>query len=408
MRLDRETCANLPRPEDQGKADVIYFDDDLSGFGLRVRGGKRSWIVQYRAGHRTRRMTIGSAGKISADQARRVAAKLLARVVLGEDPQGEKRQDRDSDRLLVGVLVERYLEVRTALLASGKLRRSTYKADVRYLRKHWKPLHRLPATKVDRADASAGIARIAREHGSTAALRAGVALSGLYQWMMREPGTGVTHNPTLNINKPAEPAARDRVLDDAEIADVWAACRDDDYGRIVRLLMLSGQRRDEIGGMRWSELDLDRGLWSIPTTRTKNKKPHTLPLPQLALEIIKAVPRRVGVDHLFGRAGFRGWAKAKESLDGRVTAVRGRPLAPWRIHDLRRTCATGLGDLGVQPHVIETVLNHVSGSRAGVAGVYNKSVYMPEMITALALWNDKIRALVGGGEAVIVPMPKHA
>jgi integrase len=152
--------------------------------------------------------------------------------------------------------------------------------------------------------------------------------------------------------------------------------------------------------MRWSELDFERRTWAIPAERVKNGRQHTLPLTSLAISIIESVPRRVGRDHLFGTrsdGGLSHW-HAKSELDQHLT------IKPWRVHDLRRTLATRLCDLGVAPHVVEQILNHQSGHRAGIVGVYNKSRYEREVVAALSMWTDHIRTLVEGGERKIVPM----
>ena len=245
-----------------------------------------------------------------------------------------------------------------------------------------------------------------------------MALSSLFAWAMREGIAEV--NVVIGTNKPAEPPSRDRVLTDAELDGIWAASRDDDYGRIVRLLMLTGQRREEVGGMRWSEIDLERGLWSLPSGRTKNKRPHVLPLVPAAVDILKSVSLRArqdgAGDHVFGegQGGFSGWSKAKAALDRRInearvkaaeSASKPQPSAGWRLHDLRRTLATVMADkLGVQPHIIEAVLNHVSGHKGGVAGVYNRATYEREVRTALLLWADHVRSVVGDGTPKVVPL----
>jgi integrase len=191
---------------------------------------------------------------------------------------------------------------------------------------------------------------------------------------------------------------RDRVLTDAELLAVWRACdRDDDLSKIVKLLILLGQRRQEVGGMCWSELDLEHALWRIPAERSKNKKPHVLPLPEAAMQVIRQIWRQRDRDQLFGRSqrGFNGW-NAKAVLDERAGLAQ-----PWTLHDLRRSFASGLGDLGVAPHVIEQVLNHQSGHKRGVAGTYNRSIYQNEVTAALALWASHVDGLLGGERKII-------
>jgi integrase len=178
------------------------------------------------------------------------------------------------------------------------------------------------------------------------------------------------------------------VLSNVELGAVWRAAGPGDFGDIVRLLILTGQRRDEVGAMWWSELDLEAAVWTIPATRTKNSRAHTVPLSPAAVQILSARVRQVGREYVFGsRAGpFQGWSRAKAALDARVALT-----APWRLHDLRRSLATGLGDIGVLPHVVEALLNHLSGFRGGVAGTYNYAAYASEKRDALNRWADHVK-----------------
>jgi integrase len=194
------------------------------------------------------------------------------------------------------------------------------------------------------------------------------------------------------------------LLTDVELAAIWRAAADDDFGKVVRLLILTLARRNEIGGMCWSELNRDAGTWTLPAERSKNKRRHTLPLPPMAWQIVDAVPQRVGRDQLFGlrgKSGMNAWNDAKRALDARL----GNSVEYWTLHDLRRTAATRLADLGVQPHIIEVILNHHSGGhRSGVAGIYNRSSYEREVTAALGLWADHVRALAEGGSRKVVKL----
>jgi integrase len=192
-------------------------------------------------------------------------------------------------------------------------------------------------------------------------------------------------NPVIGTNRAADERSRDRVLSDEELARIWHACGSDDYGRIVRLLILTGQRRHEVGGVSSSELNFARAVWSIPSDRTKNGRPHEVPLPAPAALVLKEAQMEVGDGYLFGEAQgpFQGWSKAKAALDRRIAAA-GNTLKPWRVHDIRRTVATRMAEFGVQPHIVEAVLNHISGHKAGVAGVYNRALYAAEKRRALA------------------------
>jgi integrase len=193
------------------------------------------------------------------------------------------------------------------------------------------------------------------------------------------------------------------VLSDGELAAIWRACNDDEYGKIVRLLILLGSRRGEVGGMCWSEIDLDRATWTLPAKRSKNGRKHELPLMPTALDIIAGVPRMVSRDSLFGeRAGhFTSWARNKPELDKRSGVTE----PPWTVHDIRRSVATRMADIGITPHIIEEILNHVSGHKGGVAGIYNRSSYDREVRAALALWSDHVRMLIEGGERKVLSFP---
>jgi integrase len=211
-----------------------------------------------------------------------------------------------------------------------------------------------------------------------------------------------TANPVIGTRKPADPKPSEHVLSDADLARVWRACGDDDFGRIVRLLILLGSRRSEVGGMCWSELDLDADAWTLPAERSKNHRQHVIALPPAAIEIIESVPR-TSRDHLFGdRAGkgFTSWSRGRQDLDQRLAGK----VRPFRLHDLRRSTATKMADIGVEPHVIEAALNHYSGHRAGIAGIYNKSKYERAVKAALARWSEHVLALVEGRESKVVTL----
>jgi integrase len=413
MKLTKATIANLALPA--GKNDVIFFDDEIAGLGLRIRaGGKRTWIAQYRVGAKQRRVTLGDVRKLDADKARTAARNRLAQVTLGGDPQADKATARVKAAATLGAVVDTYL--------AGKkvtLRPKSFDETERYLRKSWKPVHGLPVHKIERRAVAGRLAEIATDNGPIAATRARAALSALFAWAVRE---GLANeNPVIGTNRPAEARSRDRVLTDAELREIWSACREDDYGRIVRLLILTGQRRDEVGGMTWSELDLDQGTWRISGSRTKNGRTHTITLPHTALTIVEKVERRTNNDRLFGKGdtGFGGWSKAKAALDERIDDTRRREGAQkptdyvnstpaWTVHDIRRSVATHMAELGVLPHVIEAVLNHVSGHKAGVAGVYNRSGYEREVRISLALWADHVRWIAEGGGRTVMSLPERA
>ena len=198
----------------------------------------------------------------------------------------------------------------------------------------------------------------------------------------------------------APEAPRSRVLPIGELAAVWRASGDDAYGRIVKLLMLSGCRAGEIGGLRLDEIRDD--VIVLPATRTKNKRAHLVPLAAPALVVLAGWTKRYG-DFVFAQRGFRSWSYGKQRLDARLAKAKVQ-LDPWTVHDLRRSVATGMAEIGIQPHIVEAVLNHVSGHKAGIAGVYNRATYEKEKKVALATWADHLLAAVEGRADKIVPL----
>jgi integrase len=403
MKLDSKTVAGLRL---DGKNDQIFFDDQLPGFGFRLRRGagdkvNKSWIAQYRLAGRTRRVLIGNADVINAEAARDGAKKILAQVALGGDPQADRVDRRAKDQLAMRSVVAEYLETK-----KDEVRPRTLVTTKLYLSgPYFRPLHAMPIDTVKRKDIASCLVAITRKNGSVTAARARASLSAFFTWTMR--AGLIETNPVVGAIQPKDSEGRSRVLSDAELTAIWHASGDDEYGRIIKLLILTGARRAEIGGLRWGELDADSGTWTLPSERSKNKHAHTLPLPAIAWNIIKTVPRLAHRDQLFGlsaKEGFTDWGR-KEALDKRLV---GKKIEPWVIHDIRRTVATRLADLGVQPHIIEAVLNHQSGHKRGVAGIYNRSSYDRDVRAALALWADYLRVLVEGGERKVLVLPKAA
>lgn len=278
MKIINTTVTELALAD--GKTDAIHFDDSLPGFGLRLRrsGDKvlRSWIAQYKRAGQTRRVLLGSADLISAGKARAAAKQVLAKVAQGEDPQQQRVERREKDRLTLRNVVEQFLADK-----QETVRRRTLGELTRYLTgPHFKPLHGMPVDTITRKDIAARLVVIKREHGTTTAQRARTALSSMYTWAMRQ-GL-VEHNPTINAGDLPTSKPRERVLADQELAAIWDACdRPFGYDKIVRLLILLGCRRQEVGSMVWSEIK--DGTWRIPASRSKNGEAHELPLLPMAM-----------------------------------------------------------------------------------------------------------------------------
>jgi integrase len=391
MNLNAKTIAGLTLPAD--KLDRIWFDERLPGHGYRMRRKRIgapvrcTWIAQYG----NRRVTHGKAGTLKPGEAFEASRRILARAALGEDPQGEKAAKRQAAVRTLRAVVESYLAVRASELRASSLRVTKLYLTGTYFR----TLHTSPISAIDHPGIATCIRSIERNHSSATAAAARRAISTLFGWAIAEGLLGRNPvNPVIGTFKPNDPTPRDRVLSDAELVAIWLACDPDgDYGRIIRLLILLGSRSGELGGMAWSELDLDAGTWHLPKERSKNHRAHLIVLPKPALEIICAIPRRADRDQLFGGRvgrGFTAWPRSKAALDRRLD---GR-VKPWRGHDIRRSVATGMADLGIQPHIIEAVLNHYTGHRSGTAGIYNRSRYDREVTAALGRWATHVLALV--------------
>jgi integrase len=401
MKLTNETISALQMPA--GKADHIEWDDSLPGFGVRMRGTSKRWTVQYRVGTQQRRESLGDVRKVRLEDARKIARQRFAQVELGADPAAERAQAKaaaSTAQVTFGSVVARYLAAKEDVL-----RPSTYKAAKRYLTVQWKPFIGRPMDSIKRADVAARLHDIIKEHGRTSAARARGNLSALFSWSMREGLCQSESNPVIATHDPDEGIQpRDRVLSDRELALVWKESGDGPFGNIVKLLILTGCRRDEIGALKWSEVDLDTGVMTIPGARTKNHRTLTLTLPPVAIDILQSIPRADGAEYVFGTRAcpFQGWAFAKLSLDNRITIVeKGEPLPRWVLHDLRRTMRSGLGALGIRPDIAELVLNHAKG---GIQATYDRYSYQREIKHALALWAEHVLALVEGRKGKILPL----
>jgi integrase len=399
MKLTQATVTKIRAPIDKFESRV--FDEDLPGFGVRVlSGGKRSWIIQFRINGRSTTKTIGRVEKMSAGTARDLAKKQLAQAELGINPATEKKAARDKAADTFQTISARYLRYKE----KDGIKASSYDQIKLHLTDHWATFNSRSVHDVTRRDIATRLGEIAEERGAYAANRARATLSAFYSWMMSEGIVEV--NPVVGTNRQADEQARDHVLSDAELVAIWNACKGGDYGDIVRLLILTGQRRDEVGAMARAEIDLPRRKWMIPSARTKNGLAHEVPLSNEVLAILRPAITRPGREDrpvIFGDGaagnGFSGWSKGKSALEKRIEEATKKNPTPWRVHDIRRTVATRMADLGVLPHVIEAVLNHISGHKAGVAGVYNRATYAPEKRQALDLWAAHIEALLKGKPA---------
>lgn len=368
------------------------------------KSNARSFAVRTRIGGKTAKITLKEVG-LDLKKARDAARDLLAEISDGHDPRVAKRRAKATT---LGGVTELYLGELEAE-ASPK----TIGERTRHLHRDWKPLHHRPVAEIKRAEIAGRLLEIKSEHGPIAANRSRATLFNLMEWSVSQ-GL-IEANVVASTKRPAKERARERVLSVAELREIWDATEGSgDYNAIARLLILTGQRREEVGGMRWSELDLEAAMWSLPSERTKNGLPHLVPLPRQAVEILQRfVPQEEKEkDRKFvfgkGEGAYSGWSRSKKRLDRKILARRrtkleeaggdpseAKPFELWQFQrDIRRSVVTGMNELGIgAPHVVEAIVNHVSGeAKRGVAGVYNKAQYLKERTTALQSWANYLTA----------------
>ena len=348
-------------------------DTHVTGFCARRQTNGVFYYVRYRHNGRQVVRSIGRHGSWTPDTARAKALQLLGEVAGGADPFAQALAGEGFSAAL-----DRYLARKR-----GSLKPASFTETERYLRLRCAPLHKLKLAEIDRRKVAALLGDVETAYGPASRNRARSALSAFYTWAIQEGLVDI--NPVTGTGKATENGSRERVLSPEEIKVLWRGLGDDFFSDIVRLLLLTGQRRTEISKLQWSEVDLTRRVIVLAAPeRTKNSRSHEVPLSTQAFAILERVPRRNSSDYLFSERGFNNWYRGKAKLDQRAG------IAPWTLHDLRRTCATQLGELGVQPHHIETILNHYSGHRSGVAGVYQRAKYANEMRSALQRWADHL------------------
>jgi integrase len=437
-------------------------DSKAQGLFLIVQptGGK-SWAVRLRRPDgRTAKLTLGKVnstddetsakpvqgGTLTLRQARRLAAEIDSERASGVDVIAERKADRLRQQTATataaantfGAIVrEFFIKYRTKKWDTRprRWRENAAAIGLQYppgsdpatvepeviagsLADTWA---KKPITDIDKYQVEA-VVEEARKHGSSGKARNLYSvLSVLFGWLPLKFRVAI--NPMIGVKRPGPPASRDRVLDQTEIIYFWKACEQIGgvFGALYQTLLLSGCRLREMSGMTRAELG-DKGVWEVPASRTKNHLPFMAPLPSSALKVINSVeppPIESGasghnsglVFTTNGKAPVSGFSKAKKNLDAEMAKIAGRPITPWRVHDLRRTCSTIMnespddGGLGIAPHIVEAVLNHISGgAKAGVAGTYNKAKYLSEKRVALQRWANHIEGVVAGRKANVTPL----
>ncbi len=413
LKLTDAAIKRFKKPE-TGR--VEFWDSHTRGFGLRLSAtGVQSWVVITRslqAGQwKQQRVTLGSYPSMTLAEARKKAVEAMASAKKGDDPAAAVKAERTA---LVDNSRNTFATVRAEFLAKYRGRQnrrpapSTLREMTRALSADafdaWIDAPFANLTKRDLLDVLDGIVERGAE---TMANRTLAYLRLLFGWAAHR---GIIDaDPTAGIKKPGHETSRDRVLSLDELRVIWQATESDhtQFNAIVRLLLLTGARLREVAQLAWREIDTDARTWTLPGARAKNHREHIVPLSAPALAILEArreTQRALGTAPKLaftttGETPFSGFSRGKSLLDARI-AKAGAELVPWRLHDLRRSVATHMAEsLRIPPHVIEATLNHVSGAKAGVAGVYNRALHLDERRAALDAWADYLLRVVGDAEA---------
>ena len=385
MKLTAKTVENL-KPDPNRR--VTISDMNLPGFGLRISQKRKiSWFIIYRAASgKQRRMTLGTYPRLSLAEAREAARRALGKTELGFDPQEEKqarrRQTPKTFNDLKVEFIEKYARVHT---------RHADGTDSRLARAFGDSLGQRAIediTKRDVIDSLDDLIACGVGVGTNRALAAG---RKMFNWAI-EQGY-LTISPFQGIRAPVKENSRDRVLTEDEIGLFWTGCDSMGwpFGPLFQLLLLTAQRRGETAAIRWCDLDLDAKSWTIPKEMTKSHRSHVVPLSPQAMDVIEAIPRIEGSEYLFStnlRRPVSVFGKAKANIDD----IAG--FNDWRLHDLRRTAASGLAEISISPHIIEKILNHATGQLGGLAGVYNRYQYLDEKREALHAWGSRIQQVI--------------
>ena len=389
MPKTRLTAASVERLRPPAKGRIEYWDNLLPGFGLRVsETGAKTWVLMYRVGRRQRRLTLGKYPALGLAKAREKARGALDQRDHGVDPATHRRglQGGSTDTFegVADLFLDRYAR------RHQRYPERTKHLIEKYATPEWKGRK---LESIGRGDVALLVDSIAERGAPVMANRVLTVIKKMFSWAVARGLLDLS--PAAGVQAPGKETARDRVLTDTELKSIWEACEDLGYpfGPLFQLLILTGQRRNEVARMAWP--DIEDGTWTLPREITKSDRLHVVPLSGLAIETIETAPRIEGCDLLFpSRNGtdrpVSGFARAKRQLDTLSGVER------WRLHDLRRTVASGLARFQTPPHVIEAVLNHRSGTISGVAAVYNRYSYLDEKRQVLDAWAQYVAGLAAG------------
>src|SRR6516165_4434257 len=382
-KLTKSVIDDLPTPVKE----VVYWDVACPSFGVKVTpAGRKVFVVLYRAGgagSRLRKYTIGPYGRVTLHQARVSAQKVFAARLEGRDLAAEKRAARKR------MTVDRVEDLLEAYITQHVSQNRSARGTSQMLRRELASWNSRSIHEICKRDVIEVVAAVEQRGAPVAANKTLKAIKTFLRWCV---GRAVLdHSPAEGIPLPTKEIPRDRMLTDDELVRVIIAARriGDPYGGVVELLALTAQRREEVARCDWDEIDLGSRIWTLPTHRTKNAKPHIVHLSDQAIAVLSQVTRPGKfIFSVTGSRPFQDFNNAKRKLDA-MSGVTG-----WRLHDLRRTCVSGMARLGIAPHVADKILNHQSGTISGVAAVYQRHQFVAERKDALEKWGRHVAGIV--------------
>jgi integrase len=408
---------------EDGRKDRLVFDSACPGLGVRVTAkGTRAFIAQWTdpVTRRKVREPLGVWGAITIDQAREAARAKLGDVAKGVNPRVERerqRQEAERERAELSLTFEALVDEWAALHLAQ--RRDRYRAEaVRAIKHAFPNLMGRPAAQITRADAVNALDKLVKAEKTAMAGRTLAYARAAFRWA--EKRGKVPGNPFQGLPISAGANARERVLSYGELRETWEAAETLGYpwGPFFRLAMLTLQRREEVAGMRWSEIDLDKRLWSLPGSRMKNGKPHDVYLSNATRAVLRDIQRVEGCDLVLsttGKTPVSGFSKAKTALDAAIVKARAeaaagvngklQPLPEWRTHDLRRSGVSILARLGFDSIVADKILAHQPAKLLGVAGVYQRHDFARERAAALDAWAAHV---TGTASENVIPLRNAA
>lgn len=372
-----------------GKKQIIW-DTDMTGFGLRLYpSDKKSFVLSYRHNGKKREYTIGQYGKITLDQARKLAQKCMGDIADGEDPVAQRRNDKKRNSLNVENSFQDFIN------RHAKIHTKNWYETQRIFEKDILPaIGSKSIDEVIKSDVYKILDRVMNRKAGIMANRTLSVLRKFFNWCI-ERGY-ISNSPAYMVRLPAKKKTRDRVLNENELSEIWNASFEIGYpcGDIIRILLLTGQRRGEVAKIEWGNVNQICQEWIQPADKTKNGKEHRVFLTDACIQTISNVPK-MG-DYIFSSTGkktFDNFSRDKNKIDKIINKQRELkgvdPIQPWTIHDIRRSVASGMAKQGIAPHVIEKILNHSSGTISGVAKIYNRYEYKDECDQALTQWSDR-------------------